>query len=148
MFDKVVAWAQATAREDGTTHFDDPVNQERLARVAIDLEVGRLLGLRVRWMSDRGELPGVEGSMHKLFWSETDQRHWEELVDMLGPEGALQPGASGAPIGGELEAAFRSAVVGTIYGGASEVQREIIAERRLGLPRSRPSSQSVAARQG
>ena len=58
---------------------------------------------------------------------------------MLGPEGVLQPGAAGAPSEGDLEAHFRSAVVGTIYGGASEIQREIIAERRLGLPRSRPA---------
>jgi alkylation response protein AidB-like acyl-CoA dehydrogenase len=144
LFERVASWARAARREDGTTYYDDPVNKERLARVAIELEVGRLLGLRARWMSERGELPGVEGSMHKLFWSETDQRHYEELVDMLGPEGALQPGTAGAPIAGEVEAAFRSAVVGTIYGGASEVQREIIAERRLGLPRSRPSSQAPA----
>ncbi len=144
--DKVAAWAQTATRDDGSTYYSDPVNRERLARIAIELEVGRLLGLRVRWMSDKGELPGVEGSMHKLFWSETDQRHYEELVAMLGPEGALQPDGTPAPLEGELEASFRSAVVGTIYGGASEVQREIIAERRLGLPRSRPSSQAVPGR--
>jgi alkylation response protein AidB-like acyl-CoA dehydrogenase len=143
---KVAAWAQSATRDDGSTYYDDPVNRERLARVAIELEVGRLLGLRVRWMSERGELPGVEGSMHKLFWSETERRHYEELVDMLGADGVLQPEAAGAPLDGELELLFRSAVVGTIYGGASEVQREIIAERRLGLPRSRPSSQAVPGR--
>jgi 3-oxocholest-4-en-26-oyl-CoA dehydrogenase alpha subunit len=142
LLDKAVAWAQATTREDGATFYDDALNRERLARIAIELEVGRLLGLRVRWMSDRGELPGVEGSMHKLFWSETDQRHYAELVAMMGPLGVLQPDVPGAPLEGELELSFRSAVVGTIYGGASEVQREIIAERRLGLPRSRPSSQA------
>ncbi|MGA7420741.1 MAG: acyl-CoA dehydrogenase family protein, partial [Acidimicrobiales bacterium] len=92
----------------------------------------------VRWMNDTGELPGVEGSMTKLFNSEAAQRHYSELLDMLGPEGVLQPGAAGAPLEGDLEAHFRSTVVGTIYGGASEIQREIIAERRLGLPRSRP----------
>ncbi|HVM67948.1 MAG TPA: acyl-CoA dehydrogenase family protein [Acidimicrobiales bacterium] len=146
IFDKAVAWARTATREDGTTYYDDPINRERLARVAMELEVARLLGLRVQWMNDRGELPGVEGSMHKLFWSETDQRHYEQLVDMMGAEGALQPDARGAPAGGEVEAAFRSAVVGTIYGGASEVQREIIAERRLGLPRSRPSSQAAPAK--
>jgi len=138
--ERAAAWAQHATRDDGTAYYDDPVTRERLARIAVDIEVGRLLGLRVRWMTERGELPGVEGSMHKLFWSEMDQRHYGELVDMLGPEGVLQPGAPDAPFAGELERAFRSAVVGTIYGGSSEIQREIVAERRLGLPRTRPSN--------
>jgi hypothetical protein len=136
--EKAAAWAMSTGRPDGTTLYDDPGNRERFARIAVDEEVGRLLGLRVRWMNDTGELPGVEGSMTKLFNSEAAQRHYSELLDMLGPEGVLQPGAAGAPLEGDLEAHFRSTVVGTIYGGASEIQREIIAERRLGLPRSRP----------
>ncbi len=136
--EKVATWAAATGRADGSTYYDDPKNRERLARIAIDEEVGRLLGLRVRWLNAKGELPGVEGSMNKLFVSEAAQRHYGELVDMLGPDGVLQPGAPGAPLGGDLEAHFRSTVVATIYGGASEIQREIIAEGRLGLPRSRP----------
>jgi len=137
--ERVASWAQTAMRDDGTMYYDDPINRERLARIALEIEVGRLLGMRVRWMSERGELPGVEGSMHKLWWSEMDQRHYGALVDMLGPDGGLQPGAPGAPLSGELERQFRSAVVGTIYGGASEIQREIIAERRLGLPKSRPA---------
>ena len=130
----------STERADGSTYYDDPVNRERLARIAIDEEVARLLGLRVRWMNDIGELPGVEGSMAKLFSSEAELRHYGELVDMLGPAGVLQPGVDGAPLEGELEHHFRSTVVGTIYGGASEIQREIIAEGRLGLPRNRPQN--------
>jgi hypothetical protein len=94
--------------------------------------------MRVRWMNEIGELPGIEGSMAKLFFSEADQRHYSELVDMLGPAGVLQPGVAAAPLEGEIEHYFRSTVVGTIYGGASEIQREIIAEGRLGLPRNRP----------
>jgi alkylation response protein AidB-like acyl-CoA dehydrogenase len=138
--EKVAAWALSTIRPDGTTYYDDPKNRERFARIAIDEEVGRLLGLRVRWMNAQGELPGVEGSMGKLFGSEAAQRHYSELLDMLGPEGVLQPGSTGAPLDGEIEAHFRSTVVGTIYGGSSEIQREIIAEGRLGLPRNRPKT--------
>ena len=136
--EKVAAWAMSRDRGDGTTYYDDPRNRERLARIATEEEVGRLLGIRVRWMNDNGEMPGVEGSMSKLYGSEAAQRHYGELLDMLGPEGILQPGAPGAPLEGDLEHHFRSTVVGTIYGGASEIQREIIAEGRLGLPRSRP----------
>jgi hypothetical protein len=50
----------------------------------------------------------------------------------------LSPGAAHAPFGGKFEHDFRAAVVTTVYGGASEILREIIAERRLGLPRNRP----------
>jgi alkylation response protein AidB-like acyl-CoA dehydrogenase len=136
--ERTAAWAMSTGRADGTTLYDEPRNRARLARIAIDEEVGRLLGLRVRWMTSIGELPGVEGSMAKLFASEAAQRHYSELLDMLGSTGVLQPGATDAPLEGDLEAHFRSTVVGTIYGGASEIQREIIAEGRLGLPRNRP----------
>jgi alkylation response protein AidB-like acyl-CoA dehydrogenase len=136
--ERVAAWAMSTDRADGQTYYDDPRNKERLARIAIDEEVARLFGMRVRWMHDIGELPGVEGSMTKLFSSEADLRHYSELVDMLGPEGVLRPESGGAPLQGEIEHHFRSTVVGTIYGGASEIQREIIAEGRLGLPRNRP----------
>jgi hypothetical protein len=136
--ERVATWARSTDRTDGKTFYDDPGNQERLARIAIDEEVARLLGLRVRWMNEIGELPGVEGSMTKLFSSEADLRHYSELVDMLGPAGVLRPESGRAPLEGELEHHFRSTQVGTIYGGASEIQREIIAEGRLGLPRNRP----------
>jgi alkylation response protein AidB-like acyl-CoA dehydrogenase len=136
--ERVATWAMATSRIDGTTYYDDPRNRERLARIAIDDEVARLLAQRVRWMHESGELPGVEGSMAKLFASEADQRHYSELLDLLGPEGVLAPGVKDAPLEGELEHHFRSTVVGTIYGGSSEIQREIIAEGRLGLPRNRP----------
>ena len=136
--ERVATWAQSAQRTDGATYYDDPRNQERLARIAIDEEVARLLGMRVRWMNERGELPGVEGSMTKLFSSEADLRHYSELVDMLGPAGVLRPESGAAPLHGELEHHFRSTVVGTIYGGSSEIQREIIAEGRLSLPRNRP----------
>ncbi len=76
----------------------------------------------------------------KLFWSESAQRHYGDTLDVLGADGVLAPGAAGAPAGGVFEQDFRAAVVTTVYGGASEILREIIAERRLGLPRNRPAS--------
>jgi hypothetical protein len=71
--------------------------------------------------------------------SESALRHYSDVVDFLGDSGTLQPGAIDAPMGGKIEAGLRAAQVGTIYGGSSEIQREIIAERRLGLPRVRPN---------
>jgi hypothetical protein len=136
----VATWIQHSGADYGVSYAEDAVNRERLARIAIDEEVARLLAMRYRWLAERGELPGVEGSMHKLFSGEAALRHYSELVDLLGADGALQPGAEGAPMGGDVEAHFRSTIVGTIYGGSTEIQREIIAERRLGLPKSRPGA--------
>lgn len=92
--------------------------------------------MRVHWITDRGYLPGVEGPAAKLWSSEREQRHHADLMDLLGADGILT-GEAG-PLGGLVEHEFRNSVVGTIYGGTSEVMRDIIAERRLGLPRSRP----------
>jgi alkylation response protein AidB-like acyl-CoA dehydrogenase len=75
--------------------------------------------------------------MAKLFTSEAFQRAASDLLDLLGAEGVLQHGAPGAPAEGWVEHAHRHAAVMTIYAGASEIQRSIIAERGLGLPRSR-----------
>lgn len=77
--------------------------------------------------------------MAKLYGSEASQRHYSTLQDLLGAEAVLTHQAQGAPLHGDVDSAFRYAIVGTIYGGTSEIQREIIAQRRLGLPRSRPN---------
>ncbi len=135
---EVAAWARKTHRADGTLAFDEPWTAERLGRMAIDEEVARLLMLRMRWMTQSGQLPGVEGSMQKLFHTETAQRHYNDTIDILGVDGLLEPGAAEAPNDGKFEAEFRTSVVDTIRGGSSEILREIISERRLGLPRNRP----------
>jgi alkylation response protein AidB-like acyl-CoA dehydrogenase len=130
-------WAQSTTRPDGTRPFDDPQVTERLGRMATESEVARLLAGRLDWMVARDKVPSVEGSMSKMFRSETDQRHYRDALDVLGAEGLLAPGAPGAPRHGTFEFGFRSSVVETIYGGASEIMREMIAEGRLKLPRNR-----------
>ncbi len=113
-----------------------PSVRARLADLSIDLEAGRSLGARMAALSARGELPVVEGSMAKLFSSEALVRSCAALLDTLGADGLLAPGAPGAPADGELEAMYRHAQVTTIRAGTSEIQRGIIAERGLGLPRS------------
>jgi alkylation response protein AidB-like acyl-CoA dehydrogenase len=106
----------------------DPVVAAALGRHAARDEVGRLLLYRSAWLASEGGLPLVEGSMSKLFQSEWFTAMASELLDLAGPEGTRV---------GHLEHAFRHSTVTTIYGGSSEVQRGIIAERGLGLPRSR-----------
>jgi alkylation response protein AidB-like acyl-CoA dehydrogenase len=76
--------------------------------------------------------------MAKLFATEAYKRNKADVIDMLGPAGVLQRGADGVALDGELEQEYRESIVETIRGGASEILRDIVAERRLGLPRSRP----------
>jgi alkylation response protein AidB-like acyl-CoA dehydrogenase len=134
---RVAGWAQQTRRDDGTRVWDDATVKERLARIAIDAEVSRLLGMRTAWISATGGLPGTEGSETKLFSAESAQRqHWD-LLEILGSEAVLHREAGDAPLAAAVEEAFRRGVVGTIYGGSSEIMREIVAERVLGLPRAR-----------
>jgi alkylation response protein AidB-like acyl-CoA dehydrogenase len=111
--------------------------QEVLARWTTELEAGRLLLFRSAWLAAQGAMPQVEGSMAKLLITEAFVQASSELVDLLGPDGLVPMGEGGTVLQGLVEHAFRHAVVTTIYGGSSEVQREIIAGRGLGLPRNR-----------
>jgi alkylation response protein AidB-like acyl-CoA dehydrogenase len=121
----------------GTRPFDDLRVQESLARWTTELEAGRLLLFRSAWLSARGEMPQVEGSMAKLQITEAFVQAASDLLDVLGTAGLVRLGDEAAVSHGLVEHAFRHAVVTTIYGGSSEVQREIIAGRGLGLPRQR-----------
>ena len=107
-----------------------------LARTAIDNEVTQLLGARSAWVAASGDLPGLEGSQAKLFATEAFTRASEQLLDLLGPQGLLEDPAE-APVQGFIEHCWRYAPVTTIAGGTSEIQKNNIAERMLGLPRAR-----------
>ena len=137
VWQQTVDWATTTRRPDGTRVIDDPLVRERLAFMRMHDEVARLLALRCSYVAATGALPGVEGSMHKLFYAESMTADADELVDMLGVDGVLSHGDPEAPVDGWVEHLYRHAAVTTIYGGTSEVQRDIIASRGLGLPRSR-----------
>jgi len=105
----------------------DPSVRARLARVAIDKEVADLLGMRAAWAATSG-IPQQEGAEAKLFGTEAYGRAAAALLDALGPEGLR--------IGGVLKHAYRYAPILTTAGGTSEIQKNLIAERTLGLPRA------------
>ncbi|GAA3209692.1 acyl-CoA dehydrogenase family protein [Actinocorallia longicatena] len=128
--------AAGTPGPDGTAAIGDPAVRESLARLATEVEVAKLLGRRSCWIEATGGLPTVEGSMHKLFSAESRVRFSTVLVDLLGPRGLREVGDPRAVAGGAFAEEFRHAVILPVWGGSSEVQRRIIAERGLGLPRS------------
>jgi alkylation response protein AidB-like acyl-CoA dehydrogenase len=115
----------------------DPFVRERMARVAIDNEVAKLLTQRSAWIAASGGQPGLEGSMTKVFASEAYQKASRWFLEAAAPHSLLQFDEPGAAADGWIEYDARHAPVTTIYGGTSEINRNNIAERHLGLPKAR-----------
>ncbi len=122
----------------------DALLRQRLAWAHTQVELLRYLGMRTLTRSLAGEAAGPESSIFKLAWSEYHKQVTELAVDILGPDAMVPVGEGPASaIGvaeGELTSAlavgtFLGARAGTIYAGTSQVQRNIIGERALGLPR-------------
>jgi alkylation response protein AidB-like acyl-CoA dehydrogenase len=100
---------------------------------AVEVQVLTLLAYRIISMQAAGMIPNAEASIAKLFSSETGQRIAATALRMLGTAGALTDRS--APFKGEVARSYLNAVSLTIAGGTSEIQRNIIAQRGLGLPR-------------
>jgi alkylation response protein AidB-like acyl-CoA dehydrogenase len=112
-----------------------PVLRYRLAELYTQLEVLRGMSYRVAWMQSRGIVPNKEASMNKLYGTELLQRVASFGLQVLGLYGLFTPQDDRAPQEGRTEQMYRNAVVHTIFAGSNEIQRNIIAQRGLGLPR-------------
>ncbi|HTY18811.1 MAG TPA: acyl-CoA dehydrogenase family protein [Myxococcota bacterium] len=126
-------WVRS-ARRDGEALRDEPLVRARIARLAAQLEVARGLQRRVVSEAVKGRVPTVESSKYKLYMNELGKRVADTALDLMGAAGQLKPGETGAPLGGRFERSYRYTVVDTIGGGTSEIQKNIIARRGLGLP--------------
>jgi len=110
--------------------------RQRLAQLAIDVEVLRLSSLRHFTALAQGRPPGAEASVQKLYWSELDQRFHRLAVDLQGAFGQLIEGSPRAVDDGGWQFHELNSLRFTIARGTSEIQRNIISERVLGLPRA------------
>jgi alkylation response protein AidB-like acyl-CoA dehydrogenase len=128
-------WAKETIGLDGRPRIEDPDVKSRLARCAADAEVSLLIQRRALWMAEQGQVPVSEGPMAKLYSSEAIERAAQDLFEMMGPDGVRAYYDPTAPAEGKVEHLLRFSIGTTIYAGASEVQRNIIAGMGLGLPR-------------
>lgn len=143
--DVLTDYVKATER-DGEPLKDDPVVRQRLARLHTEAEVARVMGLKVVAESMKGEAankagkhvapPTVEASEYKLFATEFSQNLANASMDIGGPGTQLRVKTDDAPMAGRAESTYRYTVIDTIGGGASEIQRNIIDRRGLGLPKN------------
>jgi alkylation response protein AidB-like acyl-CoA dehydrogenase len=114
---------------------DDPRLRQRLAQLATEARILRTTAWRNALALQRTGRPGPEGSTLKLAASELEQRVKEAAVEILGPAGLLCAGDPRAPEEGRWCHELLWSRAATIYAGTSEIQRDIIAQRVLGLPR-------------
>ena len=139
----------------GRPLIDDPVIRQKLGRIWAELEVERYGALRMLTLLERGEHPGAGGSLTKLSYSEFEKRFMELAMEILGPYGQLTDGAPeelrleiDTAVGeqGTWAYAFLWSRAGTIYAGSSEIQKNVIGERILGLPKETRADRVGGAR--
>jgi 3-oxocholest-4-en-26-oyl-CoA dehydrogenase alpha subunit len=135
-FELLTEYVRTTVR-DGVALKDDAVIRRRLAHLATELEVARVMGLKFVFASSKGgAAPTAEASEYKLFATELSKRLADAAMDIAGPGSQLRVKTEGAPMEGRSESTYRYTVIDTIGGGASEIQKNIIARRKLGLPKN------------
>jgi len=122
-------------KRNGVSLSADPVIRQKLAQAYIRVDVMRLNNYRSITNQLRGQPPGPEASLDKLYWSETNKWMQEIGQEILGPFSQLDPTSSYYPTSVNLQFSFLWSRAETIYSGTSEIQKNIIGERVLGLPR-------------
>jgi alkylation response protein AidB-like acyl-CoA dehydrogenase len=135
-----------TAERDGRPLKDDPIVRARMAKLHTDAEVARVMGLKfvaeavkVEALVREGkpyQPPTLQASEYKLFATELSKRLADAAMDIAGPGTQLRVRTEDAPMEGRSESTYRYTVIDTIGGGASEIQKNIIARRGLGLPKN------------
>ena len=134
LLDDTKEFATETKR-NGVPLIEIPWVRTLMADRYIDCEVARLMAYNVAYMQSQDLIPTKEASMSKVFGSEVVQRVTEAALDILGMYGTLGREDKWAPLNGRVQENWMNAFAGTIAAGTSEIQRNIIAARGLGLPR-------------
>jgi alkylation response protein AidB-like acyl-CoA dehydrogenase len=128
--EETIAWATSTGA------IRTPWVQENLARATARIEALRLLAWRQAWNVGKDRLDPAESSTVKVFGSESFVAIYQWLLEVLGPPGALKRGSAGALLRARLETYYRTTLVLSFGGGTNEIQRDLIAQLGLGMPRA------------
>ena len=136
LFNRVYQWAK-TADENGRRATDKAWVRSALAECYARLEAMRLINFRIASDLEKGQMDVALASTTKVYGSESAIEILRRLVDIVGANGMVREGSSAALLMGELEYEVRASVTLTFGGGTNEIQRELIAQFGLGMPRSR-----------
>jgi len=115
--------------------FDDPRLAPRLGQAAAEVRLFQLHNWRTLSRVAKGQPPGPEGSALKLYWSEMSKRLHDTVMDVLAESAPLWFGAEHNPGGGTWQRSWLYYQASSIWAGTNEIQRNILAEKVLGLPR-------------
>jgi alkylation response protein AidB-like acyl-CoA dehydrogenase len=132
--DSLIELARQTKKNGGVAT-QDPLIRQKLAQLWIDTEAFKYTGARAITKLLKGEMPGPEASSGKMMWVEGHQRLQELAMEILGPYAQLVKGSEWAVADGLWQHTFLRSRANSIEGGTTEIQRNIIGERVLGLPK-------------
>jgi alkylation response protein AidB-like acyl-CoA dehydrogenase len=132
----IIDWVRANPDSPQSTLSRNPVARQELIDRYIEARVGKMLSYRVVHMQNVGQIPNHEASMAKLYATELSQRIYRTAMRIVGPYGQLwERDSEYAPVRAQFPRHYVQSVSSTIAGGTSEIQRNIIAQRGLGMPR-------------
>jgi alkylation response protein AidB-like acyl-CoA dehydrogenase len=134
LFEHLVEFIKET-RVDGTPMGKDPIIRQKIAQLATELEASKLLYYNLAHLLDKGKIPNYQSSMEKTFVSNLSQKIAQFGMEILGQHSQLTADSKWAPLAGAIEYYYRWTVAETIFAGTTEIQKNIMAQRGLGLPR-------------
>jgi len=127
--------SHVVAKQGDRSLADDPIVRDRMATLASEIEIGRLLMMHCAELAAGGVTPPEYGAISKVFSGELMERFGEAALDILGMRAALSEQMPGAIDNGRFEQSLRHSLMWVISIGTNEIQRSLIAQRALGLPR-------------
>ncbi|MEE8471079.1 MAG: acyl-CoA dehydrogenase family protein [Dehalococcoidia bacterium] len=131
--EELVQYCKET-KHNGQALGSDPLTQSKLAEIAIGVEVTYAFFWQTAWMLDRGLVPNREASLLKLTASELSRNFASVGMEVMGPYAQLEKSSKWSPLGGRICTGYLDCISALVGAGTSEIQRNIIAMRGLGLP--------------
>ncbi len=135
-FEEILEYVKETER-NGVPMAKDPLIRSKLADIATKIEVVNQFYWQIAWQGDRGRDAGTDASIAKLVSTELSRDLAFTAMEILGPYGELSPDSKWAPLRGRVSLGYLDCISAIVGAGTNEIQRNIIAQRGLGMPRQK-----------